>query len=307
MLFAADHSIDIGVVLVNLVIIAFLLLVIKGNRNNQANLLLSLFCLNYATITAYDLLVSKQIDNRYPILMKADTLLLLRLGPLFYLYVIAMTAITFKFQIKHLFHLLPVFVYLVYLIPFKLQAVSTQLVQFHGWQNNRHSAPLMMIYFSKSVVFIYLVLAYWLISKHQRVVGEILANIDGNNLQWIKRLIIILMRLFVVWILNNEVWLARGLYFDIFQMVFTYWLGYYVINQKTVYTNVADTASLRTLSEEQKIRYRNSVMTEAIRQALVDGIGQHMIDGRPYLNKDLTLTMLADQIGGVYGETIRKE
>jgi AraC-like DNA-binding protein len=291
---ATSHSIFTGITLVNLVMIAFLLLFVKGNRNIVANLLLSLFCLNYAAVNGYDLVVAKQTYYRYPALIEVDTLLLLPLGPLCYLYVREMTQIKFKFQLKHLVHLLPIIIYLIYLLPFKLQPVSTQLAQFHRWQSDRHVAPLMMVYFSKAVVIAYLLATYRMLTEHQRIVPQLLSNIEDNNLQWIKVFIIVLILLALLWILNNEGLLMGRLYFDLCQVAFTYWLGYYVINQKAIYANVTDTVSLHTLIEGPKIRYRNPTMTEAARKGLADRISKYLIDEKPYLNKELTLTILAD-------------
>ncbi|MFD2937505.1 AraC family transcriptional regulator [Spirosoma flavum] len=290
------YSLCVGITLTNLVMIAFLLLILQENRNRVANRLLALFCLNYASIDAYELIVSKNIYDAYPILIETDTLLLLPFGPLVYLYVQAMTQVRFKLQSRQLIHLLPILVYGLWLLPFKLQPMATQIAQFHHWLSDRRTAPLMTIYYSKGIIIGYLISAYWLVHRHQRIVRQVLAALDQNTLQWVKGLIWSLMILYSIWVLNNESWLPNRLYFGLAQVGFSYWLAYFVMNQKAIYTHVTPTISLVSLDQPPSIRYRNSGLTSADVRTLSERVSQFMRSEKPFLDKDLTLTTLADQL-----------
>ena len=288
-----NYTFCIGITIVNLVMIAFFLLVVREGRNQVANRLLSLFCLAHGAGIANDLLASQQLYDRYPLLIESDTVVLLTIGPLCYLYVQAMTQIQFRFRPKHLWHLLPFAVYVVWLLPVKLQEPATQVAQYHDWVSGRQPVPLMAVYYSKVVILAYLMAAYRLIMRHQQRVRELLADVEQKDLRWLMGLLVVLVGLFAAWVLNNE-GLLPGIYFGLAHVAYSYWLGYYVINQKAIYTHVAPTVSLDTLDEQPRIRYRNSTMTESEQRALVEQVRRFMLTERPHLNKDLTLTTLAD-------------
>jgi AraC-like DNA-binding protein len=288
------YTLCIGITVVNLVMIAFFLLVVREGRNQVANRLLSLFCLAHAAANS-DPLASNHLYDHFPQLIEVDTLLLLTVGPLCLLYVQAMTQIRFRIRLKHLLHLLPVAGYLIWLLPFKLQASSVQLAQYHDYISGRQPIPWMAVYFPKVVLLTYLIAAYRRVIRHQRTIRELLADIEKKDLRWLTSLLVVLVGLYAAWVLNNE-GLFSCLYVGLAHVAYSYWLGFYVINQKAIYTHVAPTVSLDALDEQPKIRYRNSTMTEADKRTLVERVALFMLDEKPYLNKDLTLTVLADQM-----------
>jgi AraC-like DNA-binding protein len=212
------------------------------------------------------------------------------------LYVQAMSQLRFRIHPKHLLHLLPIAVYLLWLLPFKLQAPTVQIAQYHDYISGRQPIPWMAVYFPKVVLLAYLIAAYRRIFRHQRTIRELLADVEQKDLRWLTSLLVVLVGLYAAWVLNNE-GLFAGLYVGLAHVAYSYWLGYYVINQKAIYTHVAPTVSLDTLDEQPKLRYRNSTMTQADKRTLVERVALFMLDEKPYLNKDLTLTILAEQLG----------
>lgn len=289
------YSICIGITVVNLVMIAFFLQIVREGRNQLANRLLSLFCLAHAAGNVTDLLASKHLYEQYPILIEIDSLPLLCAGPLCLLYVQAMTQIQFRLAPRHLLHALPILIYALWLLPYKLQPPALQLAQYLDWISGRQPIPLMGLLYVKVVLLAYLISAYRLIMRHQRTVREVLADVEQNDLRWLKGLILLIIGLFTTWVLDN--WgLFPPTLLGLAHIAYSYLLGYYVINQKAIYTNVAPTVSLDLLDEQPKTRYRNSTMTEADKQRLVGQVTRIMADKKPYLNKDLTLSMLAEQL-----------
>jgi AraC-like DNA-binding protein len=291
----STYGICIGITVVNLVMLAFMLPSLREGRNLVANRLLALFCLAHAGGNLSDLLSSKHLYDRYPLLIETDTLVLMFVGPLCLLYVQAMTQLRFQLRWRQLWHLLPIAVYLLWLLPFKLQPPAVQLTQYYDWTSGRLPIPLMALIYPKSLIFMYLGAAYWLVLRHQRTVREVLADVDQKDLHWLKGLVIVMVGLYVAWILDMMGWLPP-LFLGLAHIGYSYWLGYYVINQKAIYTHVTNTVSLELLDEQPKTRYRNSTMTETDKQALVERIGRFMLTDKPYLDKDLTLTTLAEQL-----------
>ena len=289
------NTLYIGILMVNLIMIAFFLVVLREGRNRVANRLLSLFCVLQALGYAGDLLAANHVYDRYPTLIGFDWLILFTLGPCCYLYALAMTQLHFRFRPAYFWHLLPVLVALCCLLPFKVQAPARQLAQFTAWNSNRQPTPFWIFYLPKVFLLGYLLATYQLIDRHQKTIREILSDVAQKDLRWLKRWLFILLGLSASWVLINVNLIVDPL-FGLIHLAYSYWLGYYVINQKAIYARLTTALSLDTLDEPATNRYRNSTLTEAEKADWMAQISDWMDSQKPYLNKELTLTALAEQL-----------
>ncbi len=290
-----NYTLCVGILTANLVMLAFFLLVVREGRNQVANQLLSLFCFVLALVYTSDLLAANGVFTHYPLLIGGELLLLYTLGPLYYLYAQAMTRLQFRFRPKQLLHLLPMAGFALWLVSFKQQDLPIQLAQYHAWESGQEPAPFVVAYGPKLVLLGYLVAIFQRLTHHQRAIREVLAEVEQKDLHWLKRSLLMLLGLYAGWVLVNEN-LLPALYFGVATLGYSYWLGYYIIRQKAIYTHVAPTVSLDTLNQQSSVRYRNSTLTEADKNAWIDRVNTCMETQKPFLDKELTLTTLADQL-----------
>lgn len=291
----SPYTICIGILLANLVMIAFLLVVIREGRNRVANRFLALFCIVLAVGFSSDILSDNQAFEQHPWLMGLDVLMILSVGPLFYGYVREMTQLRLHSYPAYGWHLLPIAVFGCWMVSFKQQPTGVQIVRFHAYMTQSESAPFLVRYYPKLVMLAYLVAAYQVITRHQRTVREVLADVGQRDLSWVKSLLLGVVGLYAWWVLNNEA-LLPDVFFALLPLGFSYWLGYHVITQKAIYAHINPPLSLDVLTQAPKRRYQNSSLTETAKQAWTERLTVYMTTQKPYLDADLTLTSLADQV-----------
>jgi AraC-like DNA-binding protein len=79
-------------------------------------------------------------------------------------------------------------------------------------------------------------------------------------------------------------------------LVKSYWLTYHATNQGHLFVNVRTEQIIPILEEAPTVRYRNSTLTGDDILTFKQQIEQYMSENKPYLNDDLTLTTLAEQL-----------
>jgi AraC-like DNA-binding protein len=172
------------------VFLAVALLTIKGG-NRLANrifaILLMVWALPLLTAAAYR---SNYILS-FPHLMKNEVPLIFVYGPLFFLYVKALTLKRFAFKKGHLLHFIPFVIDVGYLLPFYLQSSAekinfwTNLPPGHGPMRSDPEEALGVCH-----VLVYSFLTIRLLVNHGRAIKESFSSIEKINLAWIRNLLI---------------------------------------------------------------------------------------------------------------------
>ncbi|MBD2769194.1 helix-turn-helix transcriptional regulator [Hymenobacter sp. BT664] len=294
----------VALAIANLVMAAILLLALRKARNRKANLTLSLLLLCLAaSFFLGDILYRTSFFERYPHLIESDPFLSLCLGPLLYCYILYQTRPDFQLRPRHLLHLLALPGYFLLLWGFYTADAATKLAYLkpENWLTIPHIvvAP----YFKKVQLFGYGVACYWLLVRHGRVMRELVSSIDDRQLRWLRHLLLMAAGLFAVWIVSDEFSdTTSRLGFNMlgFTLLFSsYWVTYHAIAQEYVFAKVGAEAVLpiiQEIEEGKDVRYRNSTLTPADIQGLMERLAAHMAHAKPYLDNDLSLTALAEQL-----------
>lgn len=272
-----------GIAGVNLVFISLYCLLHKERRKSLTAIFLSSFCILLSLNLLYDILTLNNVFGFY--LKFLDEFSLLLAFPCLYFYVILVTNNRLEFNKKHLLHCIPAILFVgVWVFPPE---------SFTLWNRN---APMSLLYqhLNHIQLLFYILLIFRTLKENEKISKELISTIENGNLKWVKELLIFLFILFFVWILDNA-GLINGNLMAIPLLLFSYWMGYYTINQKDLYYNVSKDFEIESVIPEPN-RYRNSKLTEANKRAYAATIEEFMSMEKPHLNNELTLTSMANKL-----------
>ena len=286
------YLICIAVAASNFLLTAVLLFLLKKAGNIKANRVLSIVLLLLGVSFLSDVLWTKHFFDYYPHLFDYDTPMGLCIGPLVYLYIRYQINPQTRLQPSDLLHLLPLVLYIWLLQDFLFSNASDKLKMIH---NLAIPNFFLVQYLKKAQLLLYGLVCYRFLARHKRVTYELLSNLENRHLQWLKHLLLATGVLLGLWVISNEfIWTQPAL--GITLLAFSYWIAYQALQQESSFANIATQSVLPIINEEPAGRYRNSSLSDEYLKEAMDRIEQYMTNEKPYLNGDMNLTSLAEQL-----------
>ena len=132
------------------------------------------------------------------------------------------------------------------------------------------------------------------IALHQLQLKTQYTNLDARTLSWMRGLVLIFLIFNFVWILDDGLLLAEidfpqlALLAEFLTLISVFWVGYYGMGQKGSSLTVPETSTKETPKQE-------SVPDETEKKQFDEALSQ-LEDHKLYLNQELTLRMLAQQL-----------
>ncbi len=259
-----------------------------------------LLYLGVATAT-YALTIDLFPDS--PFLSSAIIALFLLHGPFLYLYVSALTSEHKHFDIRSIWHFAPFVAFILYLlIAFRSPAYSEGIRVDHI--SHEVGTPLLFLLFLIITALsgpVYFLLTY---KKFQQS-KESSRGFSSRevNLDWLGKLIpifgIVWTVLMVIAIIHHIFHLfsmafcTNGLFLSLSGFIIL--IGYFGLKQKEVFTSFLREES-KEPSSENKMKYGASRLRGAELQKCYHQIGRYMEIKKPYLDPDLTLPKLAENL-----------
>jgi AraC-like DNA-binding protein len=254
-----------------------------------------------------------------------DPIVNLLYGPSFYLYARALTGgVTFRFTRWHWLHALPVAVAIIACLALPNLAAGQFVRLFYEnaigitadevlVQRTIGSIALASVF----SIGIYLFLSMRLLVRHARVIRQQFSSLEKVTLNWLRALLVALSVLYFILIFDGffgelvglDENLNRLLYLMV--VVVIYSMGYMGIRQPAIFTSpesvaalesvrrTPETATDNTVSEKPRdgAKYRTSALDSSMSAALREELESYMNKERPYLESQLTLPQLAQQLG----------
>ncbi|MEW5845932.1 MAG: AraC family transcriptional regulator [Bacteroidota bacterium] len=188
-------------------------------------------------------------------------------------------------------HLIPVYLFIL-IAAIWGKPIDIDSVNFYS------KGPITWLAIFNYALFLIVILYYWraslvLIRKHNRTLGDHFSyRSETIMLNWVKNI--------AIWILSG--FFASGITFIIFStqnifpfnpielfhlglLVFTFSISYYGIHQPVLYQ----------YKKPKHIEANEDLQTKTL-QKLGDLLYEHMVKNKPYLNNELTIQDLADQL-----------
>jgi len=151
----------------------------------------------------------------------------------------------------------------------------------------------------------YTVLSFVLLLKHQKRLPDNYSYTEKINLNWLKWIVVSLLVLFIGLFLFIKYGVRYGLvaYPDLFAVVgailtiYVFFIGFCGLQQDAVFNR--DPSIQEDVNEEDSLpgNYKNSGLSDEKADQIFMRLKLHMDTARPFLKEDLSLAMLAGELG----------
>jgi len=267
-----------------------LLLNHKSVRRSRANLFLSILMVAMAFSIAHILYAGKIIDHISRDVYSLGDPTFLLIAPLLWFYASELTGQRISFSGKLLLHFLPFFLIVLFSLTFN--SIESEVFAMFIAQNHK----LLNVFFWIMVVIQfsgYLYFIHKMLATHQTNIQQEVSNTENVNISWVRFFMIVflviniffLFSLFAVIHLHNDGWLQKTTAALFSISVFA--LSFKGILQQEVFN---------TFLEQTHTSTNNSTASVEPNQVLIEKVIQYMIDKKPYLDAELTLSGLAKDL-----------
>lgn len=220
-------------------------------------------------------------------------------GPVLYFYTLALIKKSFVFRIRQLVHIVP------FTITFAI--LLTGLLKSDGISEDIRNLLLVIKMLS---LLLYLVVVLMKLYSHSNRVEDIFSNTEEKHLRWLT---VLSWGILLVWFVAASSLLIHrytaysipqygGLLTNIAISIFVFVMGYYGINQPSIFFETyairnKETAFNREIFKNpDKTKYGKSGLTFEISRELAGQLSKLMQESKPYLEPELTLYTLAEKM-----------
>jgi AraC-like DNA-binding protein len=285
------------------------LLIIMRSPNRRANRVLGIlfFCFSIS-ITNFFLLRTGLYASA-PYLVRWSFPFLFLFGPLYYYYVRILTDRTVVVGNVKWLHGIPFVIACASNIPFLLLSTEEKIAYVHDI-NNPAWLHMGLVIGTVQVfhlsIYIYFILK--LLRRYDERIKDTASSIEKINLHWLRTGTIIFIAVFglIFCLLVLQAFGARTYVFysisiPIIVSTIIYALGYLGLRQPEIFSpsekdEKSAVIALDEKSEKTEKKYERSSLTAEQTEEYADRIRSYMKEHRPYLNAELTLPTLAEQI-----------
>jgi AraC-like DNA-binding protein len=280
------------------------LLLGKGKDRLSTKLLLLFFCIMGLVLIDH-FLFQKGVIFDYPHLIGLTYPLPIILGPVLFFYTKSLinedNTIVFHDFLLHAIPYLSITLFFIY--DFYFLSSQDKLIYYERETQGETSIVVYIAeFFINFSIPVYSILSLFLLKKHLNQIKQNFSNIQNIDLHWLK--IVLMCMIFISFIS-----VLMGLLSDYFNFIsyqygdnltyitltiIIYFLGYYGIKQKPVFSNVNPFPE-REL-HNLKPKYANSSLKENDKERLLKLLTDYLETEKPYLNENLTLKELADKL-----------
>jgi len=241
---------------------------------------------------------------QHPWLINLYISLLLLNGPFLYWYVKSLIHKDFKPVKEILLHLIPFFLFIFYLLIF---FSSNDILKNTEGMNAARKIELPFTYLIFLVIIAisvpyYILWSVRLLRKHRENITNTFSALENRNLIWLRNLTVILgitwtilVTIFFmhhILLLFSDDFCINGLFLTL--SIFIILVGYFGIYQPAIFTSHISEPSIDASTEN--IPYSGSPLKAEDIQKYLSSLSDYMETNKPYLNNELTLYQLAEEV-----------
>ncbi len=304
-LLGAAHGVFLALALVN-----------TSTGDLKAHRILAFFTATFALDLGEEFLYQTGFFESYPNLLNLLAPIDLFYGPLIYLYVVQLTTRTSSTRAKAIWHFIPVIPGIVLLSPFYILGGDQKLALTEAVRTGTEmvqSIPNISLIEIGFTVFIlgtvfqiglYLVLSLRRLVVHRRAIQDEFSDIDKINLGWLRNLLVGFGCIFLLYLGDQffpDLWGMNvlGDMITLVAVVMIYAMGYLGLRQPQIFSQPL-TSSIPVEGieqEEPKSKYERSGLDKDTSEVFLQELSTHMEENKPYLDGDLVLPRLAEELG----------
>lgn len=300
--FDYKNFISLFIVLISWILVFFLLT--AKSKNKKSNLILVLFFLVNAQDSS-GLFASYFVYPKFPGLgMLINSTVFLKL-PLLYLYIISVIYSDFKFQKKHLWHIAPFLINILLFVPrFYLVDFESKNEFLEHTKNDVLEIQISYILIHMQIG-VYLFLSFKQINRYKKLLLENFSNANLFNYKWLFQFVLLFGIESVIASLKNlflflELELAFNITYyitAIAALIFMCWIVIKALQNPELFRGIKSDLRLVKNIVIENVQFGNSNISKQNDIEEIVSLKNHMLENKPYLNANLTVEELANQMG----------
>ncbi len=275
-----------------------ILLFIKARRNSS-NLLLGALVFVFTLFLTPGFLFCFGLLHHVPQLTLAHVFSGFLIGPLTYLYVSACTEKDFSMRPARWAHFLPFLLDLLYNLPRYADTAGVRYQQFVSSIAGAGDPPFeTMVVFKALHASIYYIFSVLLVRRYKKHIISSTSYIDNVYHRWLLFFCSVLLLPIVVvlvFVLSGfQVASVSYVMFGFFFFIFAIYLS--ALLKPEIFHTFPNPIPINDDQQRKKQKYENSSLKEAQKERFVNNLIRFMETERPYLQPELTLAQLADNL-----------
>lgn len=292
-----DNPLLIGLTCGGAFLLAFLLFNHPVGSNTVANKWLAFFVATFACAMLEIFLFNLSLHIQYPVSFAFIEVVRLFSAPILYLSILFFTTPSKRFKPRDLWHFTPFAVLFLF-----------QLINIGKEENFQFENELIQSLFLQALLLIlplqtlvYLFLSFRRLGQHQRNIEKVTSATEAVDLSWMKNFLLALVAVVLVWFnlaFFNITVLYR--YTPLLYLVGLYCLAYFSLRQKEIFAfapaQLAELEPIIGLNSSDK-NQKQQRLSESMVSSLKVKLEQVMIYDKAFLENELSLPMLAQQVG----------
>ena len=297
----------------------FLALALANSKSGDtaAHRILALFTLFFSIDLGEEFLYQTGFFESAPDLLHVLAPIDLLYGPLIYLYVSQLTSpASHPMAKRNYWHFLPALAGTAALLPFYLMDGSEKLAftetlrRGGALENDTAQALLIQIGFILFMLGtivqlgLYLLFSIRRLITHTQSIRNEFSDIDRINLAWLRNLLLGLSCIYLLYLGDQFFPDLMGMnilgeLITVVAVILIYAMGYLGIRQPAIFTQavVSQQGATEQTLERTDDKYRRSGLDKETSLVFLDELTGHMEANKPYLEGDLVLPQLAQQLG----------
>jgi AraC-like DNA-binding protein len=282
-------------------------------KNRTANVLLAVLMATFTIFLAGNVYFSTGLVRQFPHFFGVSYQTPWVFGPLVYLYALAASDRSWRFEKRTLIHFVPVAISTLAFLPYYFMTGAGKLAMTDRWFAGDVPLQLAIIDPFKYVSgIVYSIATVVYLRRHRRQVEHSYSNIGRVNLTWLMTLTV---AAFGIWLLAASLKIAgvaglvRDVHISLAMALLVYAIGYMGLRQPEVFRyETAEYPVPKALSAvqppapspdepEPSTRYERSGLSDVEARRLKTSLLAIMDAERPWRDSELTLADLAERLG----------
>ena len=287
----------IGGIIITLLIL-FLLKKTKNRELSQNLLIVFFITLLLVCVNAYAEL--NEIPILYVVSFTIDDISVWLIGPLLLLYIKSLFLENKELIKRNKYHFTPVIFYFIFIsIPILISILIDKTI-FNYLKPLLGYGGSFFVNIRDTYLIIYLIFSLRLFSKYRKAMKSNYSNLTNSNFGWIRHLLIGSLIIISIDLttgiyeqISRDLSWNTGYITVIFMIIFIVYLGYYGVNQsKILLPDFLINNDVSIKNQKEKSNNLSNVNTTELQELKVK-LEKVLLEKKPYLDEDLTLSKLA--------------
>jgi AraC-like DNA-binding protein len=291
-----------------------ILLISSKNGNRLANIFLALLLVNLSFTLGDQFLVYTDYYTLFPHLLGPAWPNNFLYGVFIYLYYKSMTTADYRFGRRDAVHFLPFLISAIYLVPYFTLSGHEKILQWDAFEIKGNNLLILDIHVILTVthIFSYVAFTIYKLAKLQHLLKDNFSFTEKLNLRWFQTVLYMFLMLLLIYGLREGLSWKVGMYgfaqyfLPISTTLSIYTMGFLAFRQRSILTEIEEISNTNdsnmptqnvTKTESAIEKYKKSALGDDQTVAISKQLDTVMCDEKLFMDEDLSLPKLAQQIG----------